>query len=97
MLQVMINAIDYRISDQATTPRDPRSVDALDVIFHEADALADTARAGRQGTSSSRWISWNQVAVIMVGAPDAGLRAQRQDAALWRDRFTAAAGTVDGY
>ena len=100
VLQVMINAIDYRMT--LTEAVDAPRIHAQwmpDVIFHEADALSADTRAAliAKGHKLEQMDYWNQVAVIMVGAPALGREPRGTMRLYGAIDPRLPVGTVDGY
>lgn len=82
VLQVMVNVIDHKmtLTDAVNAPR-IHAQWLPDVIFHEKDALSADTRAAlkAKGHALEAMDYWNQVAVILLGAP--GLDAPRTNGA----------------
>lgn len=72
VLQVMVNVIDHKmtLTEAVNAPR-IHAQWLPDVIFHEKDALSADTRAAlkAKGHALEQMDYWNQVAVILVGAP----------------------------
>jgi gamma-glutamyltranspeptidase/glutathione hydrolase len=77
VLQVMINVIDHgmTLTDAVNAPR-IHAQWLPDLIMHEKDALSADTRAAliAKGHKLEQMDYWNQVAVIMVGAPALGAK-----------------------